>query len=87
MNQELKQKIKNSMQEHLKAKGWPDNLDYNGIIQELPAMWDKLEKEGLLKDLIARGFTYANFTAIALQKKMEQETMDEVMSFFTRGRP
>lgn len=86
MNQELKQKIKSSMQEHLRAKGWPDSLDYNGIIVELPAMWDKLEKEGLLTDLVARGFRFEHFRDIALNKKMEQETMDEVMSFFNRGR-
>lgn len=86
MDQALKQKIKDTMQEHLKAKGWPDNLSYDSIVAELPAMWDKLNDKGLLTDLIARGFRFEQFRELALRKKMEQETMDEVMSFFSRGR-
>ena len=85
MTPELKEKIRTSMMEHLKAKGWPDNLDNNGIVRELSALWDKLAKEGLLTDLVTRGFTFQHFHAIALDKKFQVETMEEMMAFFRRG--
>lgn len=81
---ELKQKIKESMINHLKTKGYPD-MTYDAIAAEIPRLWDKLSDEGLLKDLIARGFKFEHFRQIALQKKADCETMDAVNNFFKRG--
>jgi hypothetical protein len=86
MTPELKAKIKASMNEHLVSKGYPD-ISNDQIIQELPAMWKKLESEGLLEEPIKQGMTYQHFVNIALHKKHEFEIMEEVARHFRRRGP
>lgn len=87
MEQQLKDKIKASMTEFLKTKGWPENITRDQIIALLPDTWKKLEAEGLLETLVARGFNYKQFVDIALHKKNECETLEEIAKHFRqRGR-
>lgn len=74
MDQNLKQKIHKELTEYLSSKNLP-NGDNNAIVKELPGMWKTLEAKGLLKDLVAKGFSYKQFVDIALQKKHEAEIM------------
>lgn len=69
MDQALKTKIHNSMKHWLVLNGWPDKLTNDQIIANLPNIWKKLESEGLLKDLIAKGFSYGQFVRIAINSK------------------
>ncbi len=79
MDQDLKDKIHDSMGEHLTSKGWPDMTD-DQIVQELPALWSKFSEEGHLDTLIKRGFTYEMFVKIALHEKGKCEPIDIVRS-------
>lgn len=81
---ELMLKIKESMIEHLKTHGYPD-MSRDAILSQVPAMWDKLNSEGLLEEPIKQGFTFDHFYAIANQRKMDFDTMEEVARFFRRG--
>lgn len=81
MTQELKEKIKKSMNDHLVSKGYPD-ITNDQIVQELPALWQKLAAEGLLEEPLKQGMTYQHFVNIALQTKHHHETMEEVARFF-----
>lgn len=85
MEQELKQKIHKSMMELLTACGYPSNLNNDQIIEKLPNLWKKLEGEGLLTTLVARGFNYRHFVEIALQSKTSVEAREQMEAFF-RGR-
>ena len=80
---EAMQKIKDSMLEYLKNRGYPD-MTRDAIVVELPRLWDKLNDEGLLTEMINRGFKFEQFQQIALQKKYEYDTMEEVAKFFRR---
>ena len=82
MNNELKSKIKASMLAHLQSKGYPDNLNNNQVMQEIPNLWTKLAKEGLLTELIEKGLTYQHFEGIANQEKQKSDTMDLMANFF-----
>lgn len=64
----------------LTSRGYP-KLNRDQIVQMLPDLWKKLEAEGLLKDLVARGFNYKHFVEIALQQKMQAEMFDRMDSF------
>ena len=86
MNNELKNKIKASMLAHLQSKGYPDNLNNNQVMQELPTLWTKLVSEGLLTELIEKGFTYRDFESIANQEKQKADTMELMASFFKTRR-
>ena len=81
MTAKNKEEIRQSMLEHLKTKGYPD-MSGDQIAQELPAMWQKLSREGLLVEPIKEGMTYQHFVNIALQVKHQFETMEEVAKFF-----
>lgn len=84
MNSETKEKIKKSMLEHLNSVGYP-NISNVDIINQLPHLWNKLSRENLLDELVAKGFTYEMFTNIAIAKYNEFQVMEEVASFF-RGK-
>jgi hypothetical protein len=74
MKEELKEKIRASMQEYLVKNGWPDKLKPDHIIMHhLPAMWKKLEAEGLLKEVLSKGFTYKQFVNTAVQAKQRED--------------
>lgn len=74
MNQELKNKIRASMQDYLVKNGWPDKLTNEQILQiHLPSIWKKLEAEGLLKDILAKGFTYKQFVDSAIRAKQRED--------------
>lgn len=85
MNRQLMESIKKSMLDHLRSKGWPDLMTNDQIIQEIPSLWQKLSSEGLLVEPIKQGLTYQHFLNIALHKKNQHETMEEVAAFFRRG--
>ena len=80
MNAELKQKIKDSMMQLLTAQGYP-NISNDQILQLLPNLWQKLAAEGLLVEPIKEGLTYQHFINIALHKKQQIDTMEEVAAF------
>ena len=80
---EAMKKIKESMVEHLKTKGYPD-MTRDAIQAEMPRLWDKLIDEGLLTEMINRGLKFEQFQQIALQKQYEADTMEEVSKFFRR---
>lgn len=73
-----KARIKKSMMDHLKSKGYP-NLTSAQILAELKPMWDKLGQEGLLQP----GWNYGSFVQIAhaqahyqnLREAMEEELL------------
>jgi hypothetical protein len=83
MTQDIKQKIKESMLAHLKTKGYPD-MTRDAIMAEVPRLWDKLNDENLLNGLIEKGLTFERFSGIALKKKFDADTMEEVAKFFRR---
>lgn len=70
------------MEELLKANGWPDNLNNNQIINLLPSLWKKLEREGLLTDLVNKGFDYQHFVNSALNARAKYEAMEKMFMFF-----
>lgn len=70
------------MKELLSSRGWPTNLTNEQIIHMLPDLWKKLEAEGLLKDLVARGFGYREFVNIALAQKAKADAMADMHAFF-----
>ena len=72
------------MKDHLMTKGWPDNLDANGILMELPNLWQKLAAEGLLEEAVSEGLTYQHFCDIARGKAVEAQMMADVEAFFRR---
>lgn len=55
--EEFKRRVKDCMVQHLKTKGWPDNITNEEIMIELKPMWIKLEEAGLLKP----GMSYNTF--------------------------
>ncbi len=81
MSPELKEKIRQSMLDHLKTKGYPDMTNQQ-IIHELPNLWRKLDADGLLEQPVKAGLTYQHFVNIALSKANEQEIMEEVARHF-----
>lgn len=81
MTPKNKEEIRQSMLEHLKTKGYPD-MTNDQILGELTNLWQKLAAEGLLVEPIREGLTYQLFVNIALQKKHEFDTMEEVARFF-----
>ena len=83
MDAELKTKIKTSIMEHLTLRGYP-NITNDHIIQLLPELWTKLCNEKLMEEPLKTGFTYQQFCYIALQKKHQADTMEEVANFFRR---
>jgi hypothetical protein len=84
MDNVLKEKIRASMKDLLVARGWPDKLSNDQIIHMLPDLYKKLETEGLLKDLQARGFNYQQFVNIALQSRAKADAMEHMAQFFRR---
>lgn len=85
MTEKNKEEIRQSMLEHLKTKGYP-NMSRDQIVEELAPMWDKLEAEGLLVEPIKEGMTFQHFVNIALQKKYEFDTLEEVEKYFSGRR-
>lgn len=79
-----KQKIKEVMVAQLKTQGYPD-MSRDAILAEVPRLWDKLNDEGLLTEAIQQGLTFEIFRRIALQKKHDIETIEEVAKFFRRN--
>lgn len=73
------------MEELLKANGWPNNLSNDQIINLLPSLWKKLEREGLLTDLDNKGFDYQHFVNSAINARAKHEAMEKMFAFF-RGR-
>lgn len=87
MTPELKEQIRKSMNDHLVSKGYPD-ITNDQILQELPAMWNKLSAEGLLAEPIKQGMTYQHFVNIAIHKRNQVEAMEEVARHFrNQNRP
>ena len=86
MDNNLKEKIKISMTDLLKSRGWPDKMSNDQIIHSLPDLWKKLESEGLLKDLIARGFNFRIFVDIALKSRAKADAMADIEKYFGRQR-
>ena len=86
MTAKNKEEIRQSMLEHLKTKGYP-NMTRDQIVGEIQALWQKLAGEGLLVEPIKEGLTYQHFVNIALQKKHEFDTMEEVAKYFRRNQP
>ena len=64
--------------EFLVAHGYPDKMNNDQIIANLPNLWKKLEGEGLLTTLVARGFNFQYFVNIALQSKMKADVMKQM---------
>lgn len=84
MNDELKQKIHAYMKELLVACGWPERVNNDQIISMLPNLWKKLEGEGLLTTLVARGFDFRQFVDIALQARAKADALAHMESFFRK---
>lgn len=72
------------MKELLTARGWPDNMSNDQIIQHLPDLWKKLEAEGHLATLVARGFNYSQFVQLALNSRAKADAMEHMAQFFRR---
>lgn len=85
MTPKNKEEIRQSMLEHLKTKGYPD-ITRDQIMAEITNLWQKLAAEGLLVEAIKEGLTYQHFVNIALQKKHQYDTMEEVAKFFRQGK-
>lgn len=85
MTEKNKEEIRQSMLEHLKTKGYP-NMGRDQIVEELAPMWNKLLTEGLLEGPIKEGMTFEHFVNIALQKKYEFDTLEEVQRYFSGRR-
>ena len=85
MTPKNKEQIRQSMLEHLKTKGYPD-MTRDQIMGEVTNLWQKLAAEGLLVEAIQAGLTYQHFINIALQKKHQYDTMEEVAKFFRQGK-
>lgn len=60
---ERKAACRQVMFSHLEERGYP-NIDESAILDELPAMWEKLTNAGLMPE----GFYYADFERLALGK-------------------
>jgi len=73
MDEVVKKKIKESMNSWLTSHGWPDKLTDNQVIQKLPEIWKHLESQGLLKEVIAEGFTYTQFVNSAIHAKRQAD--------------
>jgi len=84
MDDQLKQKILASMKEYLTAHGWPEKVNDDQIIQNLPNIWKKLEAEGLLTDLVTKGLNYRIFVEIALQTRAKCDAMRAMNIHFRR---
>lgn len=85
MTPKNKEEIRQSMLAHLIIKGYPD-MTRDQIMGEITNLWQKLAAEGLLVDAISEGLTYQHFVNIALQKKHQYDTMEEVAKFFRQGK-
>lgn len=85
MDNELKQKITASVKEYLTAHGWPEKVNDDQIIQNLPNIWKKLESEGLLKDPIEKGLNYRIFVDIALQTRAKCDAMRHMNIHFRKN--
>ena len=70
---ELREKVKNSMIEHLQTVGYP-NMEVDDVLQELKPMWVKLENEGLIQS----GMNFRTFQEWAVQKAMEAQITDHI---------
>ena len=81
MTLEQKEKIKQSMLAHLKSKGYP-NINNNQIVQELPALWNKLSKEGLIDEFVKKGFSYQLFVQAALGQRQKAEFFQNIKDKF-----
>ena len=82
-NKELKHKCKKIVIDYLKTKGWPDKLNNEQILKELPNLWKELEKDNIVMDeLKSLGGSYNKFVQVAAIKKQEQDIMDQLGEFF-----
>lgn len=62
----LKVKVKASMIEYLKTKGYP-NMSIDEVLQELKPMWLKLEEEGLIQS----GMSFRAFQEHAMERAIQ----------------
>ena len=78
-DQELKLKVRTSMNQYLKIKGWPGRLTVNELLQHhLQEMWKKLDSEGFVEPLKAKGHTYHRFIETAIRKAREAEMFRQI---------
>ena len=84
----LKAKVKTVLLKHLKEKGYP-NLSGKQILEELPEMWMKLDKAGL----IVAGMSFKAFVThachqydLAMMAEMKTRMSDEFNRIFRKGR-
>ena len=76
---ELKAKVRDSMNKYLTSKGWPDKLTVNAVLQQhLQEMWKKLDDEGLVEPLKAKGYSYQRFVATAVAKAQEADILRQI---------
>jgi len=71
--QELREKVKQSMLDHLQTVGYPD-MEIDDVLQELKPMWVKLESEGLIQP----GMSFKAFQSWAVQRAMEAQISDHI---------
>lgn len=77
----LRTKIQKSMREHLESVGWTEGNDQK-IFDELPNMWRKLETDGLMPEIKAKGMTFQHFVASAQNKYREVKIMEQMQRDF-----
>lgn len=83
MKPDVKEKIRASMKEYLTKHGWPDKLTPEMIINHhLPALWKKLETEGLLKEVMSQGFGYKKFVDSAIAAKQRHDLQEAFRNKF-----
>jgi len=76
---ELKTKVRTSMNQYLTSKGWPDKLSVNELLQShLQEMWKKLDRENLIEPLKTKGYTYQGFVNTAVKKAQEADIFRQI---------
>ena len=48
------------------------------IMALLPTFWKTLESQGLLKDIVSKGFGYAQFVNCAQQQRLKADLMEKL---------
>ena len=69
------------MLEQLGGKKYPE-ISRDEIVRQLPAMWDKLTKEGLLDKFVKQGFTFQQFVQAAMNEKIKAEQIEMIKNKF-----